>query len=95
MAVEPGILVVGVAMLLFYLRLAQLRGRRRRQPDRDPRPAMLPSYQVRSWVLAGVGGLLMLVGLALRTSDAFPPEFRPYWWIAVTAGVLLFTFGFG
>ena len=38
-----------------------------------------------------VGGL-MLAGLLLKTSPNLIPALASYWWVVLSAGVLLFTF---
>jgi hypothetical protein len=106
MKFEPGVIVVAVAMLLFYLRLAQIRGYKRRQQRaeavararsrRKGRPAEpaspLPiTYEVSNYFLLALGIVLMLGGILLRTTAVYP-AFQPYWWLFVTAGVLVFIF---
>jgi hypothetical protein len=115
MKLEYGYIIVGVAMVIFYLRMAQLRGRHRRlareeqlarleeyqknkkRKDRTLPPLQdksRPSYDVASWWLVGLGGVLMLVGLAMKTSNLFPAQYVTYWWGPVTAGVLVFIYSF-
>lgn len=111
MNIEPGLVVVIVAMALFYLRIAFLRGRKRRlareaeaayrrarsrgKNVENPEEAnkRLPTYQVSSWWLVGLGGILMLGGLVMRTNPAFiPSDVTTYWWGVTTLGVLVFAF---
>ncbi len=108
--VDYQILIVILCMFLFYLRLALLRGQKRRQE----REAMLKAkksgkkgarakiiddprklkYQVTSWALVGIASVLMLVGLASRQTPAFPDLMNQYWYIITSVGVLLFIFCF-
>jgi hypothetical protein len=110
MKIEPGLIVVFVAMIGFYLRMMQIRGRnkrlareaelarlrsrKKRKPgEKAPAGAQnQPNYRVASWWLVGGGAVLMLLGLALRTSSWFPAMILPYWWLVTTAGVVVFTF---
>ncbi len=106
MTFEPGVIVIGVAMLLFYLRLAQIRGHKRKELRQEQIAAMRsrrkskglnaganrPNYEVGSYYLLALGAVLMLVGLVLRTSDILPALYKPYWWEITTAGVVAFIF---
>jgi hypothetical protein len=110
MKIDLGMTVVFASMIFFYVRLIQLRGRRkkeRREEElarmREPRkrkgsepapakPAERPMIQIVSWWLVGGGAVVMLAGLWLRTADEYLPGFQPYWWVATTIGVLIFTF---
>lgn len=112
MKFDLGLTVVVISMVIFYLRLIQIRGRRRREvreeqlarmragtkrkPGEAPArsPAERPTFQVASWVLVIGGAVVMLAGLAMRTSDLFPAAIATYWWAVTAAGVLLFTFSF-
>ncbi len=106
MSFEPGVIVIGIAMLLFYLRLAQIRGHKRKELRQEQIAAMRsrrkskgmdmgtnrPNYEVGSYYLLALGAALMLIGLILRTSNMLPELYRPYWWEIVTAGVVAFIF---
>jgi hypothetical protein len=101
---DIGFFVIGLAMIIFYLRLAQIRGHKRKMMKgktrtRGQRLAVesiknKPPYEVTSWPLVILGGVLMLVGVALRASEWFPKAYEPYWWVVATAGVLVFLFCF-
>ncbi len=107
MKFEPGILAIAIAMFLFYLRLAQIRGHKRKERRQeqiarlhsrrkgrinDPQGYYRPNYEVGNYYLLALGALLMLMGLALRTTDFLPAFYKPYWWEIVTAGVVAFIF---
>ena len=111
MKLEPGYIAIAIAMVFFYLRLAQLRGRKRRMALRPPsaiskgskkKPMQTQAsgdrspitYEVTSWWLVGAGILLMLGGLAMRTYGWLPAPYAAYWWVIVTAGVVVFIFCF-
>jgi uncharacterized membrane protein YcjF (UPF0283 family) len=111
----PGLIVTGVAMLFFYLRLAQLRGRKRklarqqalelRKSAKNKKKSQTtaaaqpidfehPRYEVKSWAMVAVALILMLASVVMYTARWFPSQYQQYWWIAATAGVLLFSFCF-
>lgn len=111
MNLDLGLTVVVISMAIFYIRLIQIRGKRRREMREEQlalmraggkkkagaqltSPGDRPMFQVASWVLAIGGVVLMLIGLAIRTSNLFPEEVLPYWWVVTAGGVLMFTFSF-
>lgn len=101
--------VIG-AMAIFYLRMAQLRGRRKRLEREaiikstnknrgkksavDIRQKNAPPYKITSWVIVVMAAVLMLVGVAAREWYVFPQLMRDYWWILTAGGVIMFMFGF-
>lgn len=98
--------VVVAAVILFYLRLIQIRGKRMRErrahelemakaKGRKTPPPQGPqvTYQVASWWLLGIGGLAMLAGLALRYGDFPLADLKYWWWLFISGGVFLFMFG--
>jgi hypothetical protein len=104
---EPGMYVVIVIVLLFYLRVYLIRrGRKRREKlellnriQKGKKGAPLPEknvdapvVKVKSWWFIGLGFLIMLLGLAMY-SDAFFVEYHAYWSIPVAIGGLLFIIG--
>jgi hypothetical protein len=110
MKFDIGLIVVVASMVFFYIRLIQLRGRRKKErreeelerlrapKKRKPgEPAAAPSgerpmIKIASWWLVSGGAILMLGGLALRTSPGLMPVLEPYWWVATAIGMLVFTF---
>jgi hypothetical protein len=103
---DAGTIAVIIVVLLFYLRIAMIRGRnkkRQRQlmlkqqksgklvPPQDPN---MPSYEITSWWLVGAAGLLMLVGLGLKTMTSIPAPYTDYWWLPLVAGGIIFIFCF-
>ena len=108
MKFDFGLAITAVAMLFFYLRLAMLRGKKRRLEREQalktkkagkgakvslPDPNK-PRYEIRSWVMVGVAVLLMLVGLAARQTPSFPQLMQDYWWVGTSLGAVLFSFCF-
>lgn len=108
MKFDYGIAIVGVSMILFYLRLAVLRGKKRRERREAQLTAMRggkkakielpdpnkPFYQVSNWWLLVLSMILVLVGMAAKTTTGFPELFQQYWWGITSVGVLLFAFCF-
>jgi|APIni6443716594_1056825.scaffolds.fasta_scaffold840284_2 hypothetical protein len=110
MKLEPGFIVVIASMIFFYVRLIQLRGRRKKErreeelerlraPKKrkpgDPAPLPVgerPMIKIASWWLVSGGAILMLGGLALRTSPELLPFLGAYWWVVTALGVLVFAF---
>jgi len=106
---DTGTIVVIIVMVIFYLRLMQLRGRKRKlarkeaantKPKKDKgteknQPGRNePSIQVTSWWLVALGALLMCVGLAMNNSSLIPSLYSQYWWIVMSLGVFTFVFCF-
>ncbi len=107
MKFEPGVIAIAAAMLLFYLRLAQIRGHKRKERRQeqlarmrsrrkgrvnDPEGYYRPNYEVGNYYFLALGVVLMLGGMLLKTSDILPALYRPYWWEVVTVGVVAFIF---
>jgi len=107
MTFEPGVIAIAIAILLFYARLAQIRGRKRKETRQDqisrlrsrrkgrinpPDGYYMINYQVGNYFLLALGVVLMLAGIVLKTSDLLPVTFKPYWWEIVVAGVIAFIF---
>jgi len=103
MTFEPGIIAIAIAVLLFYMRLAQIRGRKRKEKRQEelarlrskrkgranpPEGQVQINYEVGNFYLLGLGVVLMLVGMAAKTTNILPPSLTPYWWVVVTAGVV-------
>ncbi len=108
MKFDFGLAITAVAMLFFYVRLAMLRGKKRRLEREQALKAKKagkgakvslpdpnkPRYEIRSWVMVGVAVLLMLVGLAARQTASFPQWMQDYWWVGTSLGAVLFSFCF-
>src|SRR5690242_10491129 len=107
MKFEPGVIAIAIAMLLFYLRLAQLRGRKRKEQRQEqiarmrskrkgransPEGYYRPNYEVGNYYLLGLGVVLMLMGMAAKTTSILPANYSPYWWVVVTVGMVAFIF---
>lgn len=118
--ISTELIVVIVAIVIFYLRVAMLRGQKKRY-ERDlalkrrkvkgrskgsplpQQPKGTPPFTVRSWVLVGISMLLMLagvvaynkfyfLGMQLVPDTAFVEAYAKYWYILVSAGVILLAF---
>lgn len=118
--ISTELIVVIVAIVIFYLRVAMLRGQKKRY-ERDlalkrrkvkgrskgsplpQQPKGTPPFTVRSWVLVVISMLLMLagvvaynkfyfLGMQLVPDPAFVEAYAKYWYILVSAGVILLAF---
>lgn len=105
---EFGLWVTIIALGIFYLRLALLRGKKRREIREEALAVKrkgkgakmtvdeqhLPGYQVTSWYLVALAVVLMLVGMMARYNTDFPDVMRQYWWVGTATGALVFAFCF-
>ena len=118
--ISTELIVVVVAIAIFYLRIAMLRGQKKRY-ERDlalkrrkvkgrskgsplpQQPKGTPPYTVRSWVLVVISILLMLAGVVAYNNfyflgwqivqdTAFVDAYAKFWYILVSAGVILLAF---
>jgi hypothetical protein len=122
MKFTTGILVVALSMVFFYLRIAFLRGRkkryereyalkRRRVKGRSKGVALpakipgAPPYGINSWILVVISMLLIIFGLIMYNkmylfgsqiiaNENLITTYTPYWYVVVSAGVVLFSFCF-
>lgn len=104
---EPGMIVMIIVIVLFYLRLYLMRrGKKRREnlhilkemKQGRKAPKMVENepdapYRVKSWWILVPGVLLLLLGLALYTR-AFLDDWQVYWWIPGAIGGVFFMFSF-
>lgn len=105
---EFGVWVTIIALGIFYLRLALLRGQKRRQireqalaVKRKGKGAKmtvdeehLPGYKVTSWYLVGLAVVLMLAGMMARYTTGLPAWATQFWWVGTAVGALVFAFCF-
>jgi hypothetical protein len=118
--ISTELIVVIAAIAVFYLRIAMLRGQKKRYQRElalKPRkvkcrskasplpqqPKGTPPYTVRSWFLVVISILLMLAGVIaynefyllkwqiVQNAEAY----IPYWYIPISAGVILLAFTIG
>lgn len=85
--------------------LAQDRARGNKKANKNASSAASNTRLVliKNWYLVGLGIVLILTGAlisAIPTANAVgaaagAAPYRPYWWIPVTAGILLMTLGLG
>jgi hypothetical protein len=103
-------IIVIAAVAIFYVRLAMLRGQKRKQERQEMLSRMKkgsknkkeipeqsfyrPRYQVTTWWLVGVGVILMCIGIIDKNMHWFPSVYLVYWWIPTALGILAFTFCF-
>jgi len=120
MKITLGMIIVAVSLVFFYLRVALLRGRkkryereyalkRRRVNGRSKGAALpksgkgAPPFGVNSWLLVAVSVLMIIFGLLLYnnmyflnmqliSNEAFLKTVAPYWYIAVSLGIVLLSF---
>lgn len=101
-------IIIIIIVIAFYLRLFMIRGRKRKQeqitqhklrsqgkkiPGQKPNPFYRPRYQVTSWWLIGAAIVFLLFGITVGTSNLLP-VLRPYDWLFVAAGGIMFIFCF-
>lgn len=110
MRIDPGLVVIIVAVLGFYLRLIILQRERAKRAAYQTKPAGIkkgkpakttpaPQYSIISqnrgdWIIAGSGILLILVGVLLNLKVIPIPLAQSYWWLPVALGILAFSWGF-
>jgi hypothetical protein len=106
---NTGTLVFLVICGLFYLRLAMIRGKKKKQAaalkaqrrksgkkaaaDDQPSNNQI-TYEVTSWWIIVPALILMIFGLTITTTDLLPVALKPYDWMFIAAGGILFIFGF-
>lgn len=118
--ISTELIVVIAAIAVFYLRIAMLRGQKKRY-ERElalkrrkvkgrskgsplpQQPKGTPPYTVRSWFLVVISILLMLAGVIaynefyllkwqiVQNAEAYVP----FWYIPISAGVILLAFTIG
>jgi hypothetical protein len=107
---STGTIVFLVVCALFYLRLMMLRGKKLKQeraeiaqrrksgknaPVDDIKPSYFrPRYQITSWWIVVPALLLMVIGLTINSTNLLPLVIKPYDWIFISLGGVLFIFGF-
>lgn len=118
--ISTELIVVVVAIIIFYVRIAMLRGKKKRM-ERElaltrrkvkgrskgsplpQKPKGTPPFGVNSWFLVALSVLIMLVGVVafnrftilgveLIKDAAFIDTYAKYWYLAVSAGVILLAF---
>ena len=99
-----------VVVVLFYLRLYMIRGRKIKQDRLETQKAIAnrkkkvpaspsssfyrPRYQVSSWWILGPAIGLCLIGLTVLTTNISPEILKPNYWLFIVAGGILFIFSF-
>ncbi len=64
------------------------------QPASPPPRYSIISQNPRDLILAGVGSLLVIIGLVLNAGALPLYSLQQFWWIPTTLGILAFSFGF-
>ena len=118
--ISIGFIIVAISIVLFYVRVAILRGRKkryereyalkRRKVSGRSKGAALPTpepgsppYGVKSWLLVIISIIVILSGVVMYNDmtlfgaelfkdSAFVDQIIEYWYIPVSAGVLLLAF---
>jgi hypothetical protein len=60
------------------------------QPVKSADPLEKPILEVTNWYLVGVAVVIMLLGVAMKTSVW---TFSEYWWIPITLGIIVLNLG--
>ena len=107
---EPGLIVVIGAVLIFYLRLITMQRRRAKVTQqlhslesRQKRKSGGTTTKVRPSVLstnprdlwiAGIGMLLIIFGALLYAGSLPFSGILAFWWIPISTGIVAFSWGF-
>jgi len=110
MKLDTGLVVVIVAVLIFYLRLIIIQRERARQIQRARKasaakkgktaePAPPPRYSIlttsyRNLAIAGVGALCIVGGVLLNAGVLAFPAVQPFWWIPTAVGIIGLSWAF-
>lgn len=108
MSIDPGIVIVILAVLIFYLRLIILQRERLKRLSQAPGPVgkkrrkggdQQPRYSIvsqsrRDWTIAGVGVLAILAGVLLYSGINPLPAARSYWCVPTALGIVAFSWAF-
>ncbi len=111
---EFGYAITALTALLFYFRVAMLRGRKRRLAREEMAEVMRmpkgkrqkdkmaeieakkgrPNIEVRSWLLIGLGIILMIAGIIFKNYPDLnlPQILIDYWYAGPSLGFLIFAF---
>jgi len=110
MKLDTGLVVVIVAVLIFYLRLIIIQRERAKQIDharkslatkkgKTPEPTPPPRYSIltsnyRNLAIAGAGTLGILAGVLLNAGILAIPAIQPFWWIPTSIGIIGLSWAF-
>lgn len=111
---DLGYAVTFFTAILFYFRVAMLRGRKRRLAREELAEVMRmakgkrqkdrmaaieakkskPSIEIRSWLLIGIGIVLMMAGIIFKNYPDLnlPQTLVEYWWAGPSLGFIIFIF---
>ncbi len=91
MKFDAGTWIAIAAVLFFYLRLIILQ-RQRGKSASSNKTANTPGLMTNK-LLLGTGAALMIIGAALSGIPGMPETFRGLWWLPVTIGIVVMSFG--
>jgi hypothetical protein len=110
MNIDPGLVIVIVAVLIFYLRLIVLQRQRAKQiapkpaaagkkkgksqPQAPPVRYSIITQNRRGRVIGVAGAIAILVGILLNTGLLPFPLGQIYWWVPTSLGIVLFSWLF-
>jgi len=105
---EIGLIVIVAVVILFYLRVYMIRGRRKKEEKREilkhmrqgkkgaalpARDPFKPLYRITRWYLLVPGVVVMFAGIAMRT-QVLLVQYKEWWWVPVALGGIMFIFSF-
>ena len=88
---DVGTWIAIAAVLFFYLRLIILQ--RQRGKNAPSRKIPVTPGLMTNKLLLGIGAVLMLIGAALSGIPGMAEAFRSLWWLPVTIGIVVMSFG--
>lgn len=108
MDIDPGLVIVIVAVLIFYLRLIVLQRQRaqqhppasaknkkgKAQPGAAPQHDSIISANRRDRSIGGAGAVAILIGILLYAGLLPFPWAQTYWWAPTALGIVAFSWLF-
>ncbi len=62
-----------------------------KSPEQAPLEKQL-GFRISNWYILGAGMFIILLGAFISGSSIFPEVIRPYWWVAVVAGIFMLNY---
>jgi hypothetical protein len=110
MNIDPGLVIVIVAVLIFYLRIIVLQRQRAKQiaskpatpgkkkgksqPQAPPERYSIITHNRRDRVIGVAGAIAILVGILLNAGLLPFPLAQTYWWAPTSLGIVAFSWLF-